>query len=63
MNIEYTNCTSTVELDLLPNECLGSDTKQFDGEVPVMLGIWRMQSTPSLPLLRMVVPDWALSMG
>ena len=34
-----------------PNECAGYDTKQSDGEVPVMLGIWGMQSTPSLPLL------------
>ena len=42
-------------------------TKQSDGEVPVMLELWEMQSTPSLPLLpgplwpRMVSPDWALS--
>ena len=34
-----------------PNECPGYDTKQSDGEVPVMLGLWGMQSTPSLPLL------------
>ena len=45
------------------------DTKQSDGEVPVMLELWGMQSTPSLPLLpgppwsRMVAPDRALSMG
>ena len=24
------------------------DTKQFDGEIPVMLGLWGIQSTPSL---------------
>ena len=35
-----------------PNECPGYDTKQSDGDVPVMLGLWGMQSTPSLPLLR-----------
>ena len=52
-----------------PNECPGCDTKQSDGEVPVMLGLWGMQSTPSLPLLPgslwpgMVAPDRALSMG
>ena len=35
--------------DLLPNECPGNDTKQSDGEVPVMLELWGMQSTSSLP--------------
>ena len=35
----------------LPNECPGYDTKQSDGEVRVILGLWGMQSTPSLPLL------------
>ena len=34
-----------------PNECTGHDTKQSDGEVPVMPEIWRMQRTPSLPSL------------
>ena len=33
------------------NECPGYDTKQSDSEVPVMLELWGMQSTPSLPLL------------
>ena len=33
-----------------PNECPDYDTK-FDGEVPVMLELWGMQSTPSLPSL------------
>ena len=27
----------------------GNDTKQSDGEVPVMLELWVMRSTPSLP--------------
>ena len=50
----------------LPNECPGYDTKQSDGEVPV---IWKKQSTPSLPSLPgslwpgVVVPDSILSMG
>ena len=35
----------------LPNECPGYDTKQSDGEVPVMLKLWGMRSTPSLPSL------------
>ncbi len=51
------------------NECPGYDTEQSDGEVPVMLEFWEMQSTPSLPSLpdpfrpRMVAPDRVLSMG
>ena len=45
------------------NECPGYDTKKSDGEVPVMLGLWGMRSTPSLPSLpgplwpRMVAPN------
>ena len=35
-----------------PNECPGYDTKQSDGEVPVMLEFWGIQSTPSLPSLQ-----------
>ena len=34
-----------------PNECPGYDTKQSYGEVPAMLELWEMQSTPSLPSL------------
>ena len=50
-------------------ECPDYDTKQSDGEVPVMLELWGMWSTPLLPLLpgrlwpSMVAPDRALSMG
>ena len=33
------------------NEDPRYDTKQSDGEVPVMLELWEMQITPSLPLL------------
>ena len=45
------------------NKCPGYDTKQFDGEAPVMLELWGISSTPSLPLLpgplwpRVVAPD------
>ena len=52
-----------------PNECPGYDTKHSDGEVPVILELWRMWSTPSLPLLpgplwlRVVALDSILSMG
>ena len=49
------------------NECPGYNTKQFDGEVPAMLGLKGMGSTLSLPLLPspvwlgVVAPDRALS--
>ena len=33
------------------NECSEYDTKHPDGEVPVMLELWEMWSTPSLPSL------------
>ena len=33
-----------------PNECPGCRTKQSAGEATVMLELWGMQSTPSLPL-------------
>ena len=64
-----TNCTSSEGDEPHPNECPGYDTKQSDGEVPVMLELWRMWSTPSPLSLRgllrprVVVPDRALSMG
>ena len=35
----------------LPNECPGCDTKQSDDEIPVMLELWGMRSTPSLSSL------------
>ena len=46
--VEYTDCTSAEGWDPHPNEYPGYDTKQSNGEVPVMLGLWGMQSTPSL---------------
>ena len=67
--IEYTDCTSEEGQDPLPtNECPAYDTKQPDGEVLVMLELWGMRSTPSLPVLPgplwpgMVAPDRTLSM-
>ena len=33
-----------------PNECPRYDAKQSDGEVPVVLELWGILSTPSLPL-------------
>ena len=49
--------------------CPGYDTKKSDGEAPVMLYLWGMQSTPLLPSLPgpllpdVVAPDRILSMG
>ena len=37
--VEYTDFTSSEGLDPR-NECPGYDTKQSDGEVPVILGLW-----------------------
>ena len=63
--VEYADCKEVKPLEWV--SCY--DTKQSDGEVPVMLELWGMQSTPSLPLLpgplwsKGVVPDMVLSMG
>ena len=60
--VEYTDCRRG-KTPPRPNECPGYDTKQSDGEVPVMQGPWGIRSTPSLPLLPgplwpgMVAPD------
>ena len=43
--VEYTDCKTP------PNECPGYDTKQYDGEVPVMLELLGIWSTPLLPSL------------
>ena len=51
------------------NGCHGYDTKQSDGEAPVMLELWKIRSTPSLSLLPVplwpgvLAPDRVLSMG
>ena len=51
------------------NECPENDTKQSDGESPVMLELWGMWSTPFLLSLllplwpRVVTPKRVLSMG
>ena len=51
------------------NECPGYDTKQSDGEVPMILELWGMRSNPSLPSFPgslwpgVVAPDQVLSMG
>ena len=66
--VKYTDCTFADGKDT-PNECPGYDTKQSDGEVPAVLKLGGMRSTPSLPSLPgplwpgAVAPDRALSMG
>ena len=68
MTAEYTDCISAEGLDF-PNECPGYDTKKSDGEVPVMLEVYGMRSTHSLPSLPgplwagVVALDRVLSMG
>ena len=63
---EYTNCISA-EWEDFPNECPRYDIKQSDGEASVMIELWGVQSTPSLPLLPcplwpgVVAPDSVLS--
>ena len=50
--VEYTNRFSAEwQESSSHNECPAYDTKQSDSEVPVMLKLWGMQSTPSLPSL------------
>ena len=50
-------------------ECPENDTKQANGDIPVMLELWWQQSTPSLPSFpgplwpRVVALDKAHSMG
>ena len=66
--LEYTDCTSAEGQDR-SNDGPWYDTQQSNGEIPVMLELWGMQSTPSLPLVPgplwpgTVAPDRALSMG
>ena len=48
--VEYTDCFSA-EGKTPTNECPRYDTKQSDGEVPVILELWEMWTTPLLPLL------------
>ena len=60
--VEYINSVSAEGYD--PTQLVScSDTKQSDGEVPAMLELWEMRSTPLLPSLQgplwpgLVAPD------
>ena len=65
---KYTDCFSA-EGQNSPNECPKFDTKQSDGEAPLMLELCGMWSTHLLPLLLrplwtgMVTLDRVLHMG
>ena len=65
---KYTDCIFA-EGQHFPNECPRHDTKQSDGEASVMLEIWGVWSTPSLPSLsgslrlEVVASDRDLTMG
>ena len=67
--VDYTDCISAEGWDRSPNECPNYDTEQSDGEVPVMLELCEMRSTPSTPMLsgplwpRVEAPDRVLSMS
>ena len=69
--IEYTDCISAERKAPSTNntECPGYNTKKSDGEAPVMLELWGIRSTLSLPsfpgllLPGVVLPERALFMG
>ena len=67
--VKYTDCTSGKGVRLPHHKCLEYDTKKSNGEVPVMLELWWMLSTPSLALLPsslwpgVVAPDRVQSIG
>ena len=64
-----TTITTTPRAPDTPKECPGYDTKQSDGEIPVMLELWEMLGTHSLqsltgPLwLSVMAPNRDISMG
>ena len=68
MAVGYTDCFLQ-KGNIPPNECPEYYTIQADGETTVMLDLWEMQSTASLPSVLgplwpgMGSPDRVLSMG
>ena len=48
--VEYTDCPSGEGQDTPLNECSGYNTKQSEGEVPVILELCGMQSTPFIAI-------------
>ena len=68
LRLKNTPSVSLQKGKTLSNKCPGYNTKQSDGEVPIMLELWGMQSIPLLPSLpfplwlRVVATDRVLSM-
>ena len=70
LELQNTPTVSLQKARPLPHiECPGYDTKQSDGKAPVILELWGMQSSTSLPSLPsplwrgVVAPDMVLSFG
>ena len=67
--VEYTDCFSAEGKTPSPNEFPGYDIKKIDGKAHIILELWGIQNTPSLPLLlcplwpRVVAPDKVRSIG
>ena len=66
--VKYTHCISTKGNTPPPKKCPGYDTKQSDGQVPIILELWGMQSTlfsllPGPLWSGVVSPDRVLSIG
>ena len=67
--VEYTDCISAGGRKAPHHDYLRYDTKQSDGEVPVMLELLEMRSTPLFPLppgplwSGVVASDRVLSVG
>ena len=59
--VEYTNCISAGWGQTHPNECPEYDTTQSDGVVPLILELWGIRSTPSLPSLTDPLWPWAVA--
>ena len=69
LGLRNTSTASLKRNQLHSNECPAEDTKQSDCEAPVLVDIWGMRSTPSLPSLPdplwagVEAPRMVLSMG
>ena len=59
--VEYTDCLST-EGNTPHNECPRYGSKLSNGEVPVMLDLWGMRSTPSLLSLPGQLLPWVVAL-
>ena len=60
--VEYTNYIFAEGLDS-PNKCPGYDTKQSDGEAPVMQELWEMRRFPFIAIAPRSTMINVLSMG